>query len=235
MPGGDKSLLNLSGQVPVYEWRQDHPAAERRIDMLAERGTGMLSRGGPAIAVIGLHVLIVYGLVASMGIVEMPKFAAPIEAVFIPEQTQPQPEPEMKIKPDIENVVPLDEPLPEVQFDEPVTPPAETPIPASASAISATPAGGAVAQDLKTSSRVEPTYPSASRRAGEEGTVRLKVLVDERGRPRDVQVAQGSGHARLDEAAIQAVRKWRFVAATDGTNAVSAWTQVAITFRLTSN
>jgi periplasmic protein TonB len=194
----------------------------------------MFSRGGPAIAVIGLHVLIVYGLMTSMGIVKMPKFAAPIEAVFIPEQTETQPEPEMKIKPDIENVMPVDEPLPEVQFDEPVTPPADTAIPASASAISSTPAGGAVAQDLKTSNRVEPTYPSASRRAGEEGTVRLKVLVDERGKPREVQVTKGSGFERLDQAAMEAVRKWRFVAATNGTNAVSAWTQVAVTFRLTA-
>ncbi len=43
-----------------------------------------------------------------------------------------------------------------------------------------------------------------------------------------------SGFARLDQAAMEAVRKWRFVAATNGTNPISAWTQVAITFRLTS-
>jgi periplasmic protein TonB len=204
-------------------------------NMLAERGTGILSRSGPAIAVIGVHALIVYGLVASMGIVELPKFAAPVEAIFIPEQTQTQPEPEIKVKPDIEDVVPLDEPVPEVQFEEPIAPPAETPIPASASAISAAPATGAPAQDLKTANRVEPIYPSASRRAGEEGTVRLRVLVDENGRPREVNVSKGSGFARLDEAAIAAVRKWRFVPATNGTNKITAWTQVAITFRLTDS
>jgi protein TonB len=203
--------------------------------MAVERsGSGIFSRGGPAIAVIGIHILIVYGLVVSMGIVEMPKFATSIEAVFIPEQVQSEPEPDIKIKPDIETPVTVDEPLPEVQFDEPVTAPAETPIADSANAISAKPASaGAVAQDLKTSTRIEPAYPSASRRAGEEGTVRLKVLVDERGRPRDVQVAKGSGFARLDAAAIEAVKKWRFIAATDGGNAIAAWTQVAITFRLT--
>ena len=42
-----------------------------------------------------------------------------------------------------------------------------------------------------------------------------------------------SGFARLDDAAVQAVRKWRFVAATDGANPIMAWTQVAISFRLT--
>lgn len=195
---------------------------------------GVLSRGGPALAVIGIHVLIIYGLATSMGIVKVPKFAAPIEAVFIPEQTEVEPEPVQPVKPEIDQVMPTEQPMPDIQFDEPIAPPAETAIPASENAIAATTASGAIAQDLKTSNRVEPTYPSASRRAGEEGTVRLKVLVDEKGRPRDVAVATSSGFARLDQAAMDAVRKWRFVAATDGTNPISAWTQVAITFRLTS-
>lgn len=193
----------------------------------------MMSRGGPAAAVIGIHILIIYGLAASMGVVKVPQFAAPIEAVFIPEETQTEPEPPVPVKPEIDQVMPTEQPMPEIQFDEPVVPPSETAVPASESAIAATTASGAVAQDLKTSNRVEPSYPSASRRAGEEGTVRLKVLVDEKGRPRDVAVATSSGFARLDEAAMQAVRKWRFVAATDGTNPITAWTQVAITFRLT--
>jgi protein TonB len=202
-------------------------------NMPAERSS-FLSRSGPAIAVIGLHVLIVYGLVASMGIVELPKFAAPVEAIFIPEQAQTE-QPEIKVKPQIEDVLDLNEPVPEVQYDEPVVPPAETPMPASANAIAATPAQSAPAQDLKTSNRVEPVYPAASRRAGEEGTVRVRVLVDENGRPREVNVVKGSGFARLDEAAIDAVRKWRFVAASDGAKKIMAWTQVAVTFRLTES
>lgn len=195
---------------------------------------GMLSRSGPAAAVVGIHILIIYGLAATMGVVKVPQFAAPIEAVFIPEQTESEPEPPVPVKPEIDQVMPTEQPMPDIQFDEPVVPPAETPMPASENAIAATPAAGAVAQELKTRNRVEPTYPSSSRRAGEEGTVRLKVLVDEKGRPRDVAVATSSGFARLDQAAMEAVRKWRFMAATDGTNPISAWTQVAITFRLTT-
>ena len=199
----------------------------------AQGRTGFLSRGGPAIAVIAVHAIALYALVVSMGIVEMPKFAAPVEAVFIEDMPKAQPEPE-EIKPEIESTVPVEEPLPEVQFDTPVTPVAEVAVPESASAISATPTGGAVAQELKTSSRVEPIYPPASRRAGEEGTVRIKALVDERGRPTQVEVAKSSGFAKLDEAALTAVRKWKFVAATDGTRPVTAWTQVAVTFKLTN-
>jgi protein TonB len=194
---------------------------------------GFLSRGGPATAVIGIHILIIYGLAASMGVVKVPQFTAPLEAVFIPEQTQAEPDPPVPVKPEIDQVMPTETPMPEVQFDEPVVAPVENTAPPSENAIAATTAG-AVAQDLKTSNRVEPAYPPAARRAGEEGTVRLKVLVDEKGRPKDVAVATSSGFARLDQAAMEAVRKWRFVAATDGTHPISAWTQVAITFRLTN-
>ncbi len=195
------------------------------------------ARGGPAMAVIGIHILVIYGLAATMGVVKVPQFAAPIEAVFIPEETKAEPDPPVPVKPEIDQVMPTETPMPEVQFDDPVVAPVETTAPPSENAIAATTAGAA-AQDLKTSNRVEPSYPPASRRAGEEGTVRLKVLVDEKGRPKDVAIATSSGFARLDQAAIEAVRKWRFkwrfVAATDGATPISAWTQVAITFRLTN-
>jgi periplasmic protein TonB len=205
------------------------------MSRFADQGrTGILSRGGPALAVFAAHVVALYALSVSMGIVEMPKFNAPIEAVFIEDMPAAEPEPEVNIKPEIESPVTVDEPPPEVQFETPVTPVAEVAVPESASAISATPSAGAVSKELKTSSRVEPIYPPASRRAGEEGTVRVKVLVDERGRPSQVQVAQSSGFPKLDEAAVTAVRKWKFQAATDGTRPVQAWTQVAVTFKLTN-
>ena len=198
------------------------------------KSRSVFSRGGPLIAVIGIHIAIIYLLMVSMGVVEAPKFAQPIEAVFIPEQSQPQ-EPEEIVKPEIDQQViePTEQPPPEIQFDDVVVPPAENPMPASNNAVAATEAVGTVAQELKTSTRIEPTYPPASRRASEEGTVRLKVLVDEAGRPKDIQIATSSGFTRLDEAAKQAVRRWKFVAATDGAKAISVWTQVSITFRLT--
>jgi protein TonB len=187
-------------------------------------------------AVIGIHAIIIYLLAMSMGVVEAPKFVQPIEAVFIPEPTQPAEPEQPVVKPKIDDVAPAELPPPDIQFDEVVAPPAENPIPASNNAIGATEATvGQPARELKTSTRVEPAYPPASRRAGEEGTVRLKVLVDETGRPKDVQIAQSSGFSRLDDAAKQAVRRWRFEAATDGNRPISVWTQVAITFKLTSS
>jgi periplasmic protein TonB len=194
------------------------------------------SRTGPAIAVIALHIGILYVLLVSMGVVRVPTAIQPLEAVFIPETEQVKPEPVPVVKPEIDNnvVQPVDEPMPQLDVEEPIAPPTDVPMPASENAINATAAQGAPAQDLKTSTRVDPTYPPASRRAGEEGTVRIRVLVDEHGRPKDVNVAQSSGHPALDEAALAAVRKWRFVAATNGQQAISAWTQVAVTFKLTT-
>ena len=190
-------------------------------------------RTGLLILVAGLHVLIIYGLMVATGVVRQPAFVTPLEAVFIPEATQSEPEPEIKIKPEIDQPVAVDEPVPEIQFEEAVTPPSDVPVPASAAAISGSQQQGAPAQDLKTSNRVDPTYPPASRRAGEQGTVRLKVLVDTSGRASNVAVTQTSGFPRLDQAAVEAVRKWRFVAATDGTTKIQAYTQVAVTFKLT--
>lgn len=52
--------------------------------------------------------------------------------------------------------------------------------------------------------------PRLSRRAGESGTVWLRVVVDRQGLPAQVQVHRSSGHARLDEQAVWAMRQARF-------------------------
>ena len=193
------------------------------------------SRTGPVIAVIALHIGILYALMVSMGVVRIPTALPPLETIFVPETEQAKPEPLPVVKPEIENVVqPVDEPMPQLDIEQPVVPPADVPMAPSQNAIAASSTPSAAAQDLKTATRVDPIYPPASRRAGEEGTVRVRVLVDEKGRPKDVQVAQSSGFSGLDEAAVAAVRKWRFVAATNGQGPISAWTQVAVTFKLTN-
>jgi protein TonB len=88
------------------------------------------------------------------------------------------------------------------------------------------------AKSLSVTRRVEPVYPPASRRLDEEGVVRLRVLVDERGRPQEVQVAKSSGFDRLDQAAVTAVRRWQFSPAMQASGAVTAWTQVNVVFKL---
>lgn len=203
--------------------------------MHAQPRSSLSSRPGPLVAVVGIHAAIAYLLSISMGVIEMPKFIEPAQVVFIPETKEVVEEPDIQVKPEIEELA-VETPEPTIIPEEVIIPPAETPMPASENAIAATEANIAPAgetRELRTKSRVDPVYPPSSRRAGEEGTVKLRLQVDERGQPRDIQVAQSSGFERLDQAAIEAVRKWRFIAANSGSQAIAAWTQVSITFRLT--
>ena len=77
-----------------------------------------------------------------------------------------------------------------------------------------------------------PEYPPVARRRGEAGTVLLSVWVEADGRAGEVSVRQGSGSARLDRAALEAVRRWRFVPAKNGGVALASRIEVPIVFRL---
>lgn len=70
--------------------------------------------------------------------------------------------------------------------------------------------------------RKPPPYPSVSRRLGETGKVVLRVELDETGRVSAAKVITSSGHPRLDEAALAAVRTWRCQAAQRDGRAVRA-------------
>lgn len=76
-------------------------------------------------------------------------------------------------------------------------------------------------------------YPVAALRQRLQGTVLLRVLVDETGKPLQVSVAQGSGHTLLDRSAReQVLGHWRFQPATLNGHAVRAWATVPVTFTL---
>lgn len=55
-----------------------------------------------------------------------------------------------------------------------------------------------------------PSYPVASRRAREQGTVVISVRLGPDGRVGEASVAHSSGYDRLDHAALEAVRRWRW-------------------------
>jgi periplasmic protein TonB len=80
----------------------------------------------------------------------------------------------------------------------------------------------------------EPVFPLLSRKLQEEGKVLLLVQVSAKGEAENIQVKQSSGYFRLDEAAIKAVRKWRFAPARRGTEAVASSIVVPLVFRLDS-
>lgn len=62
---------------------------------------------------------------------------------------------------------------------------------------------------LRVLSRTPPEYPLFSRKRREEGRLTILITIQS-GRVTDAQVERGSGYPRLDEAALRAVRTWRF-------------------------
>lgn len=55
-----------------------------------------------------------------------------------------------------------------------------------------------------------PRYPVESRRKKEQGTVELALVLGLDGRVETISIASSSGFARLDQAALEAVRRWRW-------------------------
>jgi len=60
---------------------------------------------------------------------------------------------------------------------------------------------------------VSPEFSDEARRRNKEGTVRLRLTVDENGKPMNIVVVRGIGYG-LDEQAVRAVEQWRFEPAT---------------------
>ena len=77
-----------------------------------------------------------------------------------------------------------------------------------------------------------PLYPARSRKAGERGTVMVRVLIDPTGRPSQVTVQTSSGHPLLDESALSAVRAAQFRPYVEGGVPKPIWVLAPITFNL---
>ncbi|WBO22550.1 energy transducer TonB [Sphingomonas abietis] len=77
-----------------------------------------------------------------------------------------------------------------------------------------------------------PSYPIESRRLHEEGTVVLAVLLSAEGQVAGISIAQSSGSDRLDQAALAAVRKWRWAPIVRNGQPVMVQGQVRMPFVL---
>jgi len=78
----------------------------------------------------------------------------------------------------------------------------------------------------------KPKYPTIARSRGWQGKVLLRVRVTAGGLSEAVTVQRGSGHDALDESAVAAVEKWRFIPAKRGNTAVACTVIVPIIFTL---
>ena len=160
----------------------------------------------------------------------------PLKVAIVPAAAPAPREPEPTARPLPSFQPPLLQlPMPEVQLAQaPVPAPPAMPV-ALAEPAAAAPAPAERLLPAAAVQYLEPpvlVYPRASRRAGEAGRVLLRVFIDEQGLPRQVQVNRSSGFARLDEAAIEALRKARFKPCVAEGQPVAGWALVPLTFEL---
>jgi protein TonB len=78
----------------------------------------------------------------------------------------------------------------------------------------------------------QPDYPMLLREQGVGGVVWLRVWVDSDGRPIEIKLAKGSGYRLLDDAALRAVKLWRFIPAKNGEQRLASWVEFPIRFTL---
>jgi protein TonB len=77
-----------------------------------------------------------------------------------------------------------------------------------------------------------PVYPETARRAGWEGRVTVRVEVSADGLPMSVALQKSSGYGVLDQAALRAVKGWRFQPRTMGGVAMAGTVDVPVNFTL---
>jgi TonB family protein len=92
--------------------------------------------------------------------------------------------------------------------------------------------GGNV-QESKLIRRVEPVYPELAKTARVQGRVVLVVTVDEEGSVAEIKVT--NGHPLLDEAAVTAVRQWKYSPTLLNGEPVPVIATVTVTFSFTAS
>ena len=77
-----------------------------------------------------------------------------------------------------------------------------------------------------------PHYPETARRNGWTGLCMVRVSVTAQGRAASVSLARSSGHGILDQAALTAVRQWKFSPRIVRGNPVACAVEVPVNFSL---
>ena len=196
--------------------------------------TPRLSRSGLAF-VLTLHAL-VFWLLLRANVITLPSQLSVLTVSLIRPAEEIKPSPEVA-PPRPRPVKPRPAPQqPPVQLAAPETSPAPSPV-----AVTSTPPVAAPPTPVQATQprfdadyldNPKPPYPPLSRRMGEQGRVVLRVHVTPEGAAGEVLLHASSGSPRLDESALVTVRRWKFVPARRGAEAVAAWVLVPIAFTL---
>ncbi len=79
--------------------------------------------------------------------------------------------------------------------------------------------------------QIDPEYSDEARKVRFNGSVVLRIVIDENGNTRDIEVVRSPGLG-LDERAVNAVKQWRFRPGKRDGAAVPVWATVEVNFRL---
>jgi protein TonB len=164
---------------------------------------------------------------------EIASAAEPIAAMPPPEPAPTEPAADMQV------AAAAEEPIADVAQPAPPTPAVQPRQQTAAKpAVAATPSARIAGAGERTMAKPDylrnppPQYPAESRKLREQGVVLVRVSVTPSGRAADVQLQRSSGYARLDEAALKAVRRWEFKPARVGLTAVACAVEVPVRFGL---
>jgi protein TonB len=181
-----------------------------------------------------LHVVFIYALVSGLGKTAVQVLRAPLQAQII-QEVKPPPEAPPPPPPPVITPPPPYIPPPLIQVAPPPTPviaqvttakpPAPTPV--------ARPAPTRSAGLDPNQSCAAPEYPEDAEDMGQTGTSVLQFLIGPDGAVEQARVASSSGHAELDQTAMQALGRCKFKPALGAdSKPVEAWTSIRYVWTL---
>ena len=199
--------------------------------------TGVLTYG--VITAVAMHVAIaaaILGFAVTPPILSAPPIMVSMITAPSIEPVTPAPRPIPKPQPVTHKPVPVT-PAPILASAEKPASPVDAVAPQSPPPVSASTEAAAAAVipprfDAAYLDNPAPPYPPLARRMGEQGRVLLHVFVNADGSAGKVDLRTSSGSPRLDQSALDTVRRWRFVPAKLGAQSVTAWVLVPIQFTL---
>jgi periplasmic protein TonB len=200
-------------------------------------GQNVASRAGVGVGILAAHVGLIL-LLATTGVIKTPTLVQSVAVTFLQQDDKPLERPNFD-KPLLTPIhqvlipppgvsVPIEPTSATIAATEVETPPSPPPPVAASGSGTAVPEMSDVAYLVQPA----PRYPPESRRIREQGLVILRVLIDERGCAKAVEVYRSSGHPRLDEAARKAVARAVFKPYVDGGVARESAAMVPVEFSL---
>jgi protein TonB len=198
----------------------------------------MTKRGAVLVAIVALHVFLLYALATGLARRAIEVLAPPIQTTIV-EETKKEEAPPPPPPPQFERP-PVEVPPPDVTINMPVEPDTtairvtNTPV-VKAPPVAAAPTRRTALGVGKNFPSSDEYYPDASRRLEEQGIVTVHVCVGPDNKlTEEPTVAKSSGSARLDAAGLKLAKagSGKFIAATEDGKAITQCSALPIRFVL---